>query len=172
MNMLTILLASVVWYVVDGDTVRLEDKSYVRMIAVDAPAHYDRVHQVQCWGPEATAFVKTLIVPGTPVQLIGDGRKLDKYGRPLFYVEAGSVDVGLRLIELGYARYFRGYKHSRDAAYKAAEEKAHRAGLGLWKACAIGNGQCEARTARDLRCSRKALVGAQYCWQHQPQPTK
>src|SRR5919204_3682822 len=51
--------------VVDGDTVRLVGLGSVRLIGINTPEVYGHV---QCFGPQASAFAKSVLHPGTRVR--------------------------------------------------------------------------------------------------------
>lgn len=137
--------------VVDGDTIEIEyqsdiksidgqiesniEKKKVRLIGVNSPESVDPRRPVQCFGKEASAYLKSLI-EGEIVQLQYDDTqdKLDKYGRILAYVymEDGQM-VNKKMIAEGYAyeyTYDKPYKY-RDS-FKAAQVLAEKGGRGLW----------------------------------------
>ncbi|MBX5470354.1 MAG: thermonuclease family protein [Thermoleophilaceae bacterium] len=91
----------VVTRVSDGDTIRLAGLGRVRLIGVDTPEVYG---QAECYGREASAFVKRLLPVGARVgyRLGVDPR--DRYGRALAYVwlRDGRM-LNLLLAERGYA---------------------------------------------------------------------
>jgi len=84
-------------YVVDGDTIRLANGQYVRLIGIDTPEH---------GRPYFAAAKRHLdrLVQGR-VRLVNpastDDR--DRYGRLLRYVRDGGRDTGLAQIRTGYA---------------------------------------------------------------------
>src|SRR5438445_10586184 len=69
--------------VVDGDTVRLVGLGSVRLIGVNTPEVYGRV---QCYGPEASAFSKSVLRHGLEVHYRLGRESHDRYGRLLAYV--------------------------------------------------------------------------------------
>ena len=82
--------------VVDGDTitVRLSGRTEtVRLIGVDTPETVHPTKPVECFGPEASAFTKSLLAPGTEVSVVRDAEARDRYGRLLAYVT--RLDDGL-----------------------------------------------------------------------------
>src|SRR3954469_17996825 len=70
--------------VVDGDTVRLAGLGSVRLIGVDTPEVYGG--RVECFGPEASAFARSILRPGTRVRYRVGREPRDRYGRLLAYV--------------------------------------------------------------------------------------
>lgn len=113
-----------VTHVVDGDTLDVRSPSgveeRVRLIGIDTP------EQGECGYEEATAALAALVLD-RPVRLVAGAQDdRDRYGRLLRYVDAGTTDAGLALIEEGFAiaRYDSrdGYgHHPREEAYVAAD---------------------------------------------------
>jgi len=130
--------------VVDGDTVELRGtgkgplrsgfKTTVRLLEVDTP---ETKLGVECYGPEAAAFTKKLLAPGSTVLVSPDRELRDRYGRTLLYVwTAKGVFANQELIRTGHAtavlykpndRYI-GLMRRTEAAAKAKK-------LGLWGRC-------------------------------------
>jgi len=124
--------------VLDGDTIRLPNKVYVRLVQIDAPETY---HQTECYGDRATRALKHLLPPGTRIRLLADPAldNVDRFGRLLRYVirERDGLNVNLELVREGAAApYFysgdrgRYWRQLRNAALRA---RAHH--RGLWGAC-------------------------------------
>src|SRR5712691_4500035 len=87
--------------VTDGDTVRLVGLGRVRLIGVDTPEVFGGA---QCYGREASAFVKRLLPPGRRVRYRVGIQPRDRYGRLLAYVWLGDGRfLNLLLAEAGYA---------------------------------------------------------------------
>jgi endonuclease YncB( thermonuclease family) len=109
-----------VTHVVDGDTVDVEGVGRVRVIGIDTP------ERGAC-GYESATQAMTVLVLGRQVSLVaGATEDADRYGRLLRYVDVGSQDAGLSLIEDGWAiaRYDSrdGYgRHPREDAYVSAD---------------------------------------------------
>jgi hypothetical protein len=70
----------------DGDTLWLSGIGKVRLIGVDTPEVYGGV---ECYGREASAFVKRLLPLGARVRYLLDVEERDRYGRALAYVYTG-----------------------------------------------------------------------------------
>src|SRR5438445_12941834 len=86
--------------VVDGDTVRLAGLGSVRLIGVNTPEVYGTV---QCFGPEASAFAKSVLRPGTEVRYRVGREPRDRYGRLLAYVWLPDGRLfNAMLVERGY----------------------------------------------------------------------
>ncbi|MGH3849146.1 MAG: thermonuclease family protein, partial [Pseudonocardiaceae bacterium] len=71
---------SVVASITDGDTLRIQDGTRIRLIGIDTPERGD------CYFTEATARMAALVPPGTRVRLEYDVERTDRYGRELAYV--------------------------------------------------------------------------------------
>lgn len=128
----------VVTYVYDGDTIYLQpaagDELKVRLIGVDTP---ELRPSVECFGAEATEWLRGELPEGLTVWAASDAEPLDRYGRSLLYVwlDDGTL-VNLELVAQGYAESLRVGEN--DAWYPelvAAEELARQQSLGRWGAC-------------------------------------
>jgi micrococcal nuclease len=125
--------AATVERVVDGDTVRLVGLGSVRLIGVDTPEVYGG--RVECFGPEASAFAKSKLAPGTRVRYRVGVEPRDRYGRLLAYVwlRDGRLFNDL-LVERGYASTLTIPPNDRLAArFRAAERRARNRRLGMWR---------------------------------------
>lgn len=124
--------------VVDGDTIYVligGKKQTIRLIGVDTPEMVDPRRPVQCFGKEASAFIKSLLT-GKSVRLEVDETQdnKDKYNRLLRYVylEDGTL-VNQELIVHGY-----GHEYTYEVPYKyqeafiQAEKTAQLEKKGLW----------------------------------------
>lgn len=131
--------------VVDGDTIivlidGVSEK--VRLIGVDTPETVDPRKPVQCFGKEASAFTKSLLLD-TTVKVEADPSQgdRDKYGRLLRYVFLldGTL-VNQKIIAEGYGHeytYKLPYKYQSE--FKDAQRSARESQKGLWasSACSI-----------------------------------
>lgn len=121
--------------VVDGDTIRLVGGETVRLIGVDAPESVKPLSPVEPYGPEASAFLETLIREhGYRVRLEFDTRLRDKYGRLLAYVWAGDKLLNEEIIRAGLARAEMQYSYDpvMKERFRLAEAQAQLAGRGIW----------------------------------------
>jgi micrococcal nuclease len=131
-------------HVVDGDTVEVvvgHRHERVRLIGVDTPEVFVERGPPDCYGPEASAFTKRLLAPGTAVRLERDVVGRDDYGRLLAYVYllADGRMVNQLLIDGGYARPLTIAPNATFATrFVAGATAAESAGLGLWGACGGG----------------------------------
>ncbi len=126
--------------VIDGDTIRVdigkEQKGMtIRLIGVDTPESVHPNKPVECFGKEASDYLKKLVA-GKNVRLVRDPSQgdLDKYGRMLryAYLEDGTF-VNEQIIAEGY-----GHEYTYDEPYqyqerfRQAQEQAQRDKKGLW----------------------------------------
>jgi micrococcal nuclease len=123
---------------VDGDTIEvrigggLED---VRYIGVDTPETVKPGTPVQCFGPQASRFDHRL-VEHQRVRLVFGVEHRDVYGRLLAYVHLGHRFVNAELVRRGLARTLTIPPNDRFAGlFGRLEQRAARAGRGLWGAC-------------------------------------
>jgi micrococcal nuclease len=76
----------VVQRVVDGDTVDVSvggTTTRIRLLNIDTPETVDPSQPVQCLGPEATEFLKSVLPVGSTVGLEYDEERTDRYDRTL-----------------------------------------------------------------------------------------
>jgi micrococcal nuclease len=143
---LALLLALVVDHPVDGDTIKLRNVGYVRLLGIDAPETVKPGTPVQPCGPEASAALRGMLAGAYPatyakVTLRYGPRRRDKYGRVLAYVYVSGRLLNRELIERGLAHAERAYPHRRMAEFIAAEDRAKAAHLGLWATAPCGGEQ-------------------------------
>jgi micrococcal nuclease len=124
--------------VVDGDTIVVAGGTRVRLIGVDTPETKDPRKPVQCFGREAAAHTASLLESGTPVRLVFDVERLDRYGRTLAYVyrRADGLFVNAALVADGYAlvaTFPPNVAHTEN--FTALARAARDDGRGLWSAC-------------------------------------
>ncbi len=127
--------------VVDGDTIDVmiwDETRRVRLLLVDTP----ELRPTECYGPEASEYVSSLLPEGSEVRLERDATDKDAFGRLLRYV---YLDDGRMLNELllegGYARLFdSGDMEQHEQRLREAEARARAAGAGLWTACETEDG--------------------------------
>jgi micrococcal nuclease len=128
--------------VVDGDTVRVRTHGHdqpVRLIGIDTPETHRPGRSVECGGPQATAHLKALLVPGERVKLVADRTQdaRDRYHRRLAYLLAGrGRDVGQAQLQAGWATvYLYHHPFARVRRYRRAQARAHAARRGIYAAC-------------------------------------
>ncbi len=133
--------AATVMWISDGDTIGAKTGNrteiQVRLIGIDTPETKKPNTPVQCYGPEATAKLTTLIPKGTRITAAYQSFKIDKYKRQLWdiWMPDGRYVQGL-MVSGGFARTETFGGTNRDAAYlKALEAKAQAGKVGMWGAC-------------------------------------
>jgi micrococcal nuclease len=134
---------AVVVGITDGDTLRLRgrgtgpldgDVTKVRVLLVDTP----EVHgEQECLGPEASARAEQVVPVGSTVRVERDEDLLDRYDRVLLHVwNDQGVNLGERLLEEGLATVLQVEPNRRHLEhFEQVEQRARRAGRGLWSAC-------------------------------------
>jgi micrococcal nuclease len=123
--------------VVDGDTIKVRiggRVETVRFLLVDTPETVHPSKPVQPFGPEASAFTKSVLNGAAVVELERDVSERDKYGRLLAYVYADGRSVQELLLERGLARV--AYVYPPDIKYvdhyRAIQRAAQERGVGIW----------------------------------------
>lgn len=125
---------------IDGDTLAVNmdgNIESVRFIGVDTPETVKPNVASQCFGREASDYVKRVI--GTqPVRLVADpvGDNRDRYNRLVRYVYLpdGTL-LDQLLVERGYGFAYLLSPFSKKDDFSAAEEHARAAKRGLWAHC-------------------------------------
>jgi micrococcal nuclease len=132
--------SAVVDYVIDGDTVVLEDGQRVRYLLIDTPEITKDAND--CYGAEARDY-NNMLVTGRTIEIEYDEECQDRYGRLLAYVSVGELDINSTLLEGGYAciLHIPPNGDGRLAEYQALENMAKADGAGMWTAC--GTVACE-----------------------------
>lgn len=122
---------------IDGDTIKImyEGKEQnVRYLLIDTPeTNHPRLGK-QPFGEKAKERNRELMSSGKLEIEFDIGGKTDKYDRMLAYIYIDGVSVQEKLLEEGLARVAYVYPpNTRHLdAYKKAEEKAKKAGIGIW----------------------------------------
>lgn len=125
--------------VIDGDTLRLESGSLLRLQGIDTPetAHpHVRDFKSEPWGPEATAYSKKFVAEaGSRVRITFSPERLDRYGRLLGYVWNGDRLLNEELVYHGLAETRPQYPQSDTIKrrLRKAQDDAQRSRRGLWK---------------------------------------
>ena len=128
-------------YVTDGDTIGVKIdgvEERVRLIGIDTPETKKPNTPVQCFGPEATAFTKSLLPEGTALYVERDVEARDIYGRLLAYIyrSADGMFVNMEVIGRGYARPLTippNVAHADE--FVVAARNAEASNVGLWAGC-------------------------------------
>lgn len=113
----------------------------MRLIGVDTPETKDPRKAVQCFGVEASAHTMSLLGSRTPVRLVYDVERFDRFGRTLAYVyrEGDGLFVNAALVAEGYAQvaaFPPNVAHAEELIRLA--RSAREDGRGLWSACEEG----------------------------------
>lgn len=119
--------------VVDGDTLLLANGARVRLQGVDTPETVKPDHDVEPWGPEASAFTRQFVAEGS-VRLQFDRERKDRYDRFLAYVWCGNRMLNEELLRAGLARtrpYYR-YAPAMQRRFRHVEAEARAAQRGVW----------------------------------------
>jgi micrococcal nuclease len=125
---------AVVERVIDGDTVVLESGERVRYILIDTPEITNGKNE--CWGTQASEY-NSMLVLGKTVTLIYDAECEDQYGRLLAYLEVDDLEINRELIATGQGcvLHIPPNGNAKVDEYRALEDAAKQAGLGMWGAC-------------------------------------
>ncbi|AJF07388.1 thermonuclease family protein [Geoalkalibacter subterraneus] len=139
------LQGQVTW-IHDGDTLEVRGLGKVRLLGIDCPemesSARDRFYRDNFNIPSsalrrtARAALDFNIqqVKGRQVTLQFDGSRRDRYGRLLAYVMLPDGRcLNHLLLEKGMATVYRKFDFSRKDDFFAAEERARRSGLGMWR---------------------------------------
>ena len=124
--------------VVDGDTIDVTiwgETRRVRLLLVDTPEVFGGT---ECYGREASEYVRSLLPEGSAVRLERDVTDKDSFGRLLRYVylEDGRM-LNELLLEGGYATLYDSRdEEQHEQRLRDTEARAREAGAGLWTACA------------------------------------
>jgi micrococcal nuclease len=123
--------------VVDGDTIRLAGIGPVRLIGIDTPETYGG--RVECFGPEATRYVRGLLPRGARVRYTVGEEPRDRFGRLLVYLYMpDGAALNYVLVTAGYATALTIPPNDRYArVFERTERAARRARSGMW-----GEGGC------------------------------
>jgi len=130
----------VVSKVLDGDTIDVKDADgkveRVRLVGIDTPETVDPKKKVQCFGPEASAYLKNMLLGKSVTLEEKPDEDRDDYDRLLRYVYLDSEDVGSTMLAKGYAvSLCKSFPHPKCEEYDQLEEKAMSEKLGRWGAC-------------------------------------
>lgn len=139
----TILDTALVVEVIDGDTVTLDVGGHtetVRLVGIDTPETVHPTKPVECFGPQASAFLTRVLPPGSQVRIQRDTQARDSYGRLLLYLflpaPSGDRFVNLELVARGFVVPLAIEPNTRwRSAFVDAAFEAQQNSRGLWGAC-------------------------------------
>lgn len=129
--------------VIDGDTLDLHMRTgteRVRLIGIDTPETKKPDTPIQCFGPEASARLVTLLPPGVEVVVFRDVEPRDVYGRLLAYIFRfdDGLFVNRDMIVNGFARPLTIAPNTMfDAEFRRLADSARTRKIGLWNACSV-----------------------------------
>jgi endonuclease YncB( thermonuclease family) len=125
---------------IDGDTIAVKmngTTESIRMIGVDTPETHKPNTPVQCYGPAAAAYTKTII--GTnAVRLESDPKSTnrDRYNRLLRYVYLPDGRLlAHELIANGYGFAYTQFPFTKSQDFVDAQAQAKAGNKGLWGNC-------------------------------------
>lgn len=130
-----------VLHVVDGDTLDADlegvGKVRIRMLGVNTPETVDPRKAVECFGKDASAFSKSVLVIGSRIRLDADPQadERDKYGRLLRNVTLeDGTDFNAKLVSEGYAYAYTSFPLTpeRKVTLIRLQREAKEAKRGLW----------------------------------------
>ncbi len=127
--------------IVDGDTIVADisgQDERVRLIGIDTPESVIPDTPPECFGPEASDHLETLIPPGTDILIERDAEARDRFDRLLGYVYRSSdgAFVNLQMATDGFAYPLSIEPNDTHAdAISDAVALARRDDRGLWAAC-------------------------------------
>jgi micrococcal nuclease len=136
-------MVATVLRVVDGDTIEVitdGGTETLRLIGVDTPETVHPNKDVEFYGPEASAFTKTVLYEGRTIWLTFGEEKRGYYGRLLCYVwiyykKAAFVHFNSMLILNGFSKAY--LKYDFDLffmeEFKKAQHWSEDMELGMWQ---------------------------------------
>ena len=128
--------AATVERIIDGDTLVVRGGAHVRLVQIDAPETGE-----ECYASASTLELVRLAGAGTRVVLESDPAldQVDRYGRLLRYVHAGTRNVNLELVRRGAATpwFYDGDRGRYAARFLMAASAARAAKRGMWGACRV-----------------------------------
>lgn len=122
--------------VIDGDTIVLDGNEHVRLIGIDTPEIHHPTKPTQCYGREASDYLKQRI-EGKEVRLTYGSERLDKYNRTLGYIYLGHTFINAEMVKKGYAFAYTRFPFKYDKKFVKLQNKAKRKELGLWRNCEV-----------------------------------
>lgn len=120
-------------YVIDGDTVILDNNQHVRLIGVDTPeVKSERRRRSDYYAEEAKDFTRRM-AEGKDVRLEGENEEFDKYGRRLAYIYLpDGTFLNREIVRLGYGEAIRYFPYKYKKEFLELESEARAAKLGVW----------------------------------------
>ncbi|MDL2362805.1 MAG: thermonuclease family protein [Patescibacteria group bacterium] len=125
---------------IDGDTVSVSMNGHeekIRLIGVDTPETHKPNTPVQCYGPAAAAYTKTILTD-QKIRLESDelSTDRDRYDRLLRYIYlADGRNFNEMLIQTGHGFYYPYFPFTKSKEFSAAQDSARAAHSGVWGNC-------------------------------------
>lgn len=129
--------------IIDGDTLDITIGGRTvttRLIGIDTPETKKPGTPVECFGPEATEFLRRLAPPGTEVLVHRDVEGRDHFDRLLAYVFrfADGLFVNREIIRRGFARALSIPPNTTYAReFEALAARARQERLGFWQCASV-----------------------------------
>ena len=124
--------------VVDGDTAKVfygGESEYVRYIGIDTPESVNPGSPVECFAEQASDYNEQMLAAGE-VRLRFGPELRDRFGRLLAYVYVSDVMLNAELLRKGLAETLTIPPNDAESGrFERIEERARRAGVGLWGEC-------------------------------------
>lgn len=122
--------------VIDGDTIILDGNEYVRLIGINTPETHHPKKPVQCYGKEASDYLKQRL-EGKDVRLEYGSERLDKYNRTLGFIHLGRTFINAEMVKEGYAFAYTRFPFKYEKKFVKLQKKAEKKDLGLWHSCEV-----------------------------------
>lgn len=120
----------------DGDTIKVRNPEWkietLRILGFDAPESFDtRFGYIECYGKEASDFLRKYLPVGTNVEIIYHGK--DKYKRDLAEVFVNGESIAKTMLKNGYGWVYRGgIEPSNYRELLEIENSLKNSNIGLW----------------------------------------
>mgnify|MGYP002624044749 CR=1 FL=1 len=123
----------------DGDTlvIDMNGPKTIRLLGVDTPETHHPTKPVQCYGPQASEYLKRL--EGERISIVSDTTSYnkDQYNRLLRYIYFKGENINMKIVEQGYGFASLAYPSKHVDEFKILESKASRENKGLWGKCTV-----------------------------------
>lgn len=119
---------AIVSYIIDGDTIILQNRDKIRLLGIDAPEYNE------FFGQEAKDYLINLIL-NKEITLKKDklSKDIDIYDRYLRYVYLDDENINLSLIQNGYASVYTRENFNLKQEFLDSETQAREKKLGIWQ---------------------------------------
>ncbi len=118
--------------VIDGDTVKIEDGSLIRLLGIDAPETNHPDLSPQRFGEEAKEYLKKRILNKVCIFEYDKNNKFDIYNRILAFVYLDGKLINAEMIKNGYAYVYLKSKNKKTNEFLMLEDVARKQKKGLW----------------------------------------